>query len=215
VGVLLDRANQNRENYAFAIFNELPDGSYVIHAQAKDFGENSAGANIPFTIDSTQPHVTLDNPKDGEYYGSGKNLVTITGAITEKNLDVYSLRYGPGDNPSQWAELKAGDTVPDNPQLLTWQVGKADGIADGLYTLSHYAKDKAGSTGEARVRITIDNTPPEVFITAPQDGDMSVQQQQSKELLQIQTSGNSLLNYLKGYAAAPLNGARCGALLFR
>ena len=167
---LLDRANQNRENYTFGILNELPEGSYVIQAQAEDLGENAAVANIPFIIDRTPPKVTLDNPKEGEYYGSGRNTISAEGVITEKNPDVYSLRYGLGDNPSQWTELTSGNTIPANPQLFTWQVGKADGIADGLYTLSLYVKDKAGSAGEARVRITIDNIPPEVSITAPQDG---------------------------------------------
>jgi len=167
---LVDKANQNRENYTFGILDELPEGSYLIQAQAKDFGENSAVVNIPFTIDRTPPKVTLDNPTEGEYYGSGRNTISAAGVITEKNLDVYSLRYGLGDNPTQWTELTSGNTMPGNPQLFTWQVGKADGIADGLYTLSLYAKDKAGSTGEARGRITIDNTPPEVSITSLQDG---------------------------------------------
>jgi Tol biopolymer transport system component/flagellar hook assembly protein FlgD/fibronectin type 3 domain-containing protein len=167
---LVDKANQNRENYIFGILDELPEGSYIIQAQAKDLGENSAVADIPFTIDRTPPKIILDNPKEGEYYGSGKNTISTAGVITEKNLDVYSLRYGLGDNPSQWTELASGNTIPDNPQLFTWQVGRADGIADGLYSMSLYAKDKAGASGEARVRITIDNALPEVSITAPQDG---------------------------------------------
>ena len=56
------------------------------------------------------------------------------------------------------------------PQLFEWKVGKDDGIPDGLYTLSLYARDKANFENEAKVRITIDNTPPEVLITSLQAG---------------------------------------------
>ena len=113
----------------------------------------------------------MNTPKEGEYYGSEKNVIPITGTIVEKNLETYSLRYGSGDNPAQWMDLLNGNTVPSDPQLLSWKVGKNDGIPDGLYTLSLYAKDKAGSMGEAKAKIIIDNTPPEVLITSPKEGD--------------------------------------------
>ncbi len=167
--VLYDKANQNRENYTFGIISDLPEGSYILSVRAKDPGENTAEKNIAFVIDRMPPKVTLDTPKEGEFYGSGKNIITITGSIIEKNLDLFSVKYGSGDNPAQWTELLTGNTIPANLQLFTWRAGKNDGIADGLYTISFYAKDKAGLTGEAKVKITIDNTVPEVLITSPQD----------------------------------------------
>lgn len=166
----IDQGNQNRLNYTLGIMNGLPEGNYTLHVEARDLAENSTRSDLVFTIDRTPPTVSLDTPKEGEYYGSDKNSISITGAIVEKNLDTYSLRYGLGDNPSQWTDLLSGNTVPTSPQLFTWKVGKNDGIPDGLYTLSLLAKDKAGSTGEAKVKVTIDNTPPEVAITSPADG---------------------------------------------
>lgn len=168
--VLLDSGNQSREGFVFGTLNEHPEGNYTLNIKAKDFAENANEKNIVFTIDRTSPKVILEAPRDDEYYGSDKNIINISGSIVEKNLEIFSLRYGLGDNPSQWMDLVSGNTVPANPQLLSWKVGKNDGIPDGLYALSLYAKDKVGLTGEVKVKIMIDNTQPEVAITAPADG---------------------------------------------
>ena len=168
---LLDNAGQSREDYTFGILNDFPEGSYRLDISAKDRGENTTVKSIVFTIDRTPPETTLETPEDGEYYGSDRNIIRITGSIEEKNLETYSLRYGSGESPSEWRELLTGDTLPAAPQLFEWKVGNDDGIPDGLYTLSLYAKDRAGFETEVKRRITIDNTPPEVLITSPRDGD--------------------------------------------
>ncbi len=167
---LLDAANQNRENYVFGVISELPEGKYTLSAQSKDLGENISESGIVFTIDRTPPKVSLDTPKTGEYYGSGKNRVSITGSVVEKNIEAYSLQYGAGDNPLLWTDLLTATELPNTSQLFLWNVGKSDGIPDGLYTLSLSAKDKAGLTGETRTKVTIDNTLPEVFLTSPAEG---------------------------------------------
>ncbi len=81
------------------------------------------------------------------------------------------MRYGTGENPVQWTELIAGDTLPAESQLFSWQAGNNPDIPDGLYTISLYTKDRAGLEDEARVKVTIDNTPPEVSISSPLEGD--------------------------------------------
>lgn len=167
---ILDGAGQSREDYTFGILNDVPEGSYILDISAKDAGGNTTVKTMAFTIDRTAPKVTLETPEDGEYYGSDRNTINITGYIVEENLETYSLRYGPGESPSEWTELLTGDTLPVERQLFTWKVGKNDGVPDGLYTLSLYAKDKADLEGEAKGRITIDNTPPEVSITLPEEG---------------------------------------------
>ena len=169
--VSIDQGNQSRISYIFGVLNDLPEEAYSLSARAKDLAENETTKTIAFTIDRTPPVVKLETPKDGELFGAEKNSITITGSIVEKNLDTFRLRYGPGDSPAQWIDLLSGTTVPTNPQLLAWKVGKNDGIPDGVYTLSLLAKDKAGLMGEAKVKITVDNTPPEVSLVAPKDGD--------------------------------------------
>jgi Tol biopolymer transport system component/flagellar hook assembly protein FlgD len=169
--VQVDTGSQNREGHVFGTLNGLAEGSYTLNVTASDKAGNAAERNIAFTIDRTAPKVTMESPKDGELYGLSKGSINITGSIVETNLDTYSVRYGAGENPTQWIELAVGNTIPASAQLFSWKVGKNDGIPDGVYTLSLYAKDKAGLTGEARAKITIDNMAPEVSITAPKDNE--------------------------------------------
>jgi Tol biopolymer transport system component/subtilase family serine protease len=168
--VLIEEGNQKRKNHTFGVtINDISEGNYSLDARVKDLADNMTEVVIPFTIDRTPPKVVLDAPKDGEYYGSQKSSISINGSIVEKNLEKYTLRYGPGENPSQWMELYDNATTPVEPQLFVWNVGKTSAMSDGLYTLSFYAKDKAGLISEARARIIVDNTSPEVSITDPNE----------------------------------------------
>lgn len=168
--VLIDSGSQNRAGYLFGTIRNLPEGSYTLNASAKDLVENSASKNTVFTIDRTPPAISLSSPKGGEYYGGLTTVVNIAGYVVEKNLDRYSIRYGSGDNPSQWIEITGGGSLPSSSELSSWKVGKNDGVADGRYTVSLYAKDKAGLTGEVKAGVTIDNTPPSVSLTSISEG---------------------------------------------
>lgn len=181
---LFDQANQTRENYAFGTLSALPEGAYTLAIKATDQAQNETDKAIAFTIDRTPPVVKLDTPTNNEYHGtivsagSGTAVsnqqsatVNITGSIVEKNLDTFNLRYGLGDAPTQWTDLATGTTVTAYPSPFAWKVGKTDGIPDGQYTLSLYAKDKAGLQAEVKVKVTIDNTPPTVAITSLHDND--------------------------------------------
>ncbi|MBI5485404.1 MAG: hypothetical protein HY888_13240, partial [Deltaproteobacteria bacterium] len=167
---MLDFGTQNRANYTFGRITELVEDTYTLTVDASDLGENQTKLVRAFTIDRTPPKVTLDAPKSGEFYGNSRNVVDISGAIVEKNLELYSLRYGVGETPTDWKEVVSGNSVPTASKLYSWKVGKDDGIADGVYTISLYARDKAGLEGTAKVRLVVDNTPPEVAITMPIDG---------------------------------------------
>ncbi len=166
----LDSASQSREDYTFGILDDLPEGEYAIIIEARDSGGNRTVREIPFTMDRTRPKVALHTPEDGAYYGNDRNVIVIAGGIIEENLDAYILRYGQGEEPREWTELLAGDSLPVEERLFEWKVGRDDGVPDGQYTLSLYARDKAGMEGEARVRVTVDNTPPEVSVTWPEEG---------------------------------------------
>lgn len=172
-GLLLeDAGNQSRTDYVFGNLDELAEGDYTISAEAKDLSENATSVTRAFTLDRTAPKSTLDRPKNGEYYGAGNGIINLAGSLMEKNLQIFSLRYGVGDAPTEWHELAGGNTLTALPKLHAWKVGKDDGISDGLYSISFYAKDKAGLEGEARAHVTIDNTSPVVAFGSIHDGDL-------------------------------------------
>ena len=167
---ILDTGNQNRTGYTFGSLFDMTEDTYTLAVDASDRGENQTKSIRSFTIDRTPPKATLDTPKNGEFYGNSKNVIDISGAIVEKNLERYSLRYGVGETPTEWKEVFGGDAAPTVSKLFSWKVGKNDGIADGIYTLSLYAKDKAGLEGETKVKVVVDNTQPEVAISRPING---------------------------------------------
>jgi len=167
---ILDSGNQNRTGFTFGTITDLAEDTYTLTVNANDLGENQSKLVRTFTIDRTPPKATLDTPKSGEFYGNTKNVIDISGSIIEKNPERYSLRYGAGETPADWKEVVGGDVVPTASKLFSLKAGKSDGLADGLYTLSLYAKDRSGLEGEARTKIVIDNTPPQVAITLPKDG---------------------------------------------
>jgi subtilase family serine protease/fibronectin type 3 domain-containing protein len=166
----LDAGTQSKDSHAFGVIPDLKEDRYTLNIDAKDQGENTSRLTRIFFIDRTLPKATLDTPKSGQYFGSTGNVIDITGAIVEKNLARYTLRYGSGETPTEWKDVVGGDTIPTTAKLHSWKVGKDDGVPDGEYTLSLYAKDKAGLEGEARVRIIIDNTLPVATVSSPADG---------------------------------------------
>lgn len=166
----IDSGSLNRTDYTFGLLKDLAEGAYTITAEAKDRGENQTKLTRLFTIDRTPPKVSLDTPKPGDFFGDSQKIVNVTGTIVESNLARYSLRYGVGAAPTVWQEIAGGDQLPAAPQLAVLKVGAGDGIADGLYTISLKAIDKAGLESESRVRLIVDNSSPTVTITSPKQG---------------------------------------------
>lgn len=175
---LIDQGSQSRTGYTFGSLNAISEGDYTLTVRAKDLGENEINKTTVFTIDRTPPVVKLDTPKEGEYYGGASATlssqpsasIAITGSLVELNLETFSLRYGLGDAPAQWTDLVTGTTVTAYPSSSVWSAGSGS-VNDGVYTLSLYAKDKAGLSGEQKVKVTIDNTVPTSAITSLHDGD--------------------------------------------
>lgn len=168
---VLDTGVQNHSGYTFGRLADLAEDTYTLTVAAADLAENQVKHERSFTIDRTAPKATVDAPQNGGFYGAAKNVVDISGSIVEKNLALYSLRYGVGESPVEWKEVVGGTAVPTMAKLGVLKVGKADGVADGAYTLSLYARDKAGLEGEARLKLVVDNTPPETVLASPKDSD--------------------------------------------
>lgn len=169
--VIQETGTQSRTDFTFWEANDVAEGDYVIVAEGNDKGDNSTRVTRSFTIDRTAPKSSLAGPKSEEFYGAGNRVISVTGSLVEENLELFSLRYGIGEAPAQWQEMSGGTTVGALPETHAWKVGKEDGVADGLYTISLYAKDKAGQEGESRVKVTVDNTPPTVAFASIHDGD--------------------------------------------
>lgn len=162
--------NQSRANYAFGQVQVPIEGSYVFTLEGSDLAGNKSITSRSFTIDRTPPQVALDAPGSGTYYESEAASIVISGTIKEAHLTKYFVRYGKGEAPEEWMTLVEDEILPNGSVHVAWPVGADSGLADGVYTVSLYAMDKSGLEGESRVKITIDNTLPEVAIIAPVEG---------------------------------------------
>jgi len=151
-------------NAVLGSLNGLAEGQYALRATAMDLGDITTQKIIPFEIDNTPPNVDITAPVDGAVLGAKKAPVEVKGLVEEKNINLYVLDIGSGDNPTTWTELINGTTLPVVDPLTTLDVAS---LADGVYTLRLTATDKADNISEKRIKITIDNTLPTTVITVP------------------------------------------------
>lgn len=177
----LDSGNTNRLNSVLGSLQDRPEGEYALKIDAKDQGEIVSAKIVPFIIDSTPPKASITAPAAGSIVGIKKSPVNIAGTLEEKYLKIYKLNVGNGDAPTVWTELAAGTALPLPSVVKAWDVGA---LADGPYTLQLHGEDKAGLTGESRVAVIVDNTPPTAIITIPAEGSYV------KEALAITGSAN-------------------------
>jgi large repetitive protein len=145
----------------------LEEGDYALRLGAMDKGEIASEIVVPFTVDNTPPVVSLSAPLADAMLGKAGGPVPVLGQIEELHVASWRLEVGLGDAPSAWTSLATGTTLPLPQPVHAWVL---DSMADGRYTLRLAAEDQAGHLAEARVKITVDNTPPAVALTAPPEG---------------------------------------------
>ncbi|MFI0416317.1 MAG: CARDB domain-containing protein [Candidatus Thiodiazotropha sp.] len=162
----IDIGTTSRLDYSFGQLSELEEGQYTVRIQAEDEGENQTDVSFDFTVDKTPPQVALD-PFETNMLSMQHSPYAISGSITEDHIEHYRLRYGAGSEPASWTDLVTGTTLPLPDPIVNWDVA---GLSDGNYTLELSAVDKAGLLTRQTLSVVIDNTPPVVVITAPNEG---------------------------------------------
>ena len=129
-----------------------------VTAVDQDANSVSDESDAGFTIDSTDPSVTVTSPNGGEYW-AGESSRIITWTATDGNIDdnPITLEY---HNGSAWVEIA---TVESNDGSYSWTVPGLD-ISDIRVRVT--AADKVGNTGsdESDTGFTIDSTAPEILI---------------------------------------------------
>ncbi len=96
----------------------------------------------------------------GTNSGAASDTLTVTGTAAGALMKQYTLYYGAGNNPSTWVEIvrvqdrqKAHDTLAVIP---------VSGWNEGTYVLRLKVENKDGTAHEARNRIYIDRSAPEI-----------------------------------------------------
>jgi membrane carboxypeptidase/penicillin-binding protein len=113
-----------------------------------------------------QPEIHITTP---EMFADVSGMVEFHGTAAGEDFVSYRLEYGPGLNPQAWFLLGSDAATPVTEGLLgSWDT---TGL-EGLYTLRLMVIRSGDRVEQALVQLTLDNTPPEVQIFYPQEGDV-------------------------------------------
>jgi subtilase family serine protease/flagellar hook assembly protein FlgD len=163
----LARDSRARSDEVLAPLAGFGDGPHTLELVASDLAENQASMTVPFTIDSTPPHAALLDPAKGATLLRANQPIPVAGSASDENLEGWTLRFGPGPEPSALTTMASGNEVGDGQAVGAWDVRS---VPDGAYTLSLLVTDRAGNSAEDRATITLDGSPPNVALTYPTDG---------------------------------------------
>ena len=150
-----------------APLSALAEGPHVLSVVASDTAENEASLDVPFLVDATPPRALIQSPARGAFLRRGEAPVAVVGLVRDDHLESWTLRFGAGAEPADFATIAVGQGGGEGIPLGAWDVRF---VPDGVYTLSLVAVDRAGLTAESRVAVTLDGLPPTTTLVSPKDG---------------------------------------------
>ncbi|MDD4307637.1 MAG: Ig-like domain-containing protein [Thermoplasmata archaeon] len=127
------------------------DDIFIIVVTAADLAGNEAMETYIFTVDSTEPTITLNSPADGSRIMTGTVL-----DFTAADAHLGIVRYALDTNALQTF------AAPYNLNTAGW--------ADGTHMVRIQADDTVGNTAVAYFNFTADGTAPTVISIVPADG---------------------------------------------
>ena len=148
---------------------DVPDGSYYVSVRSTDLtGNQKVLMNVILVVfDNEGPSVEILSPADG---GSAGGVFELSALSEDAGVGISRVEfvYGPDG------------TVPDTvipasqSQDGSWSgVLNTLNLAEGAYRLVVESVDLLGQRNSDSVRFFVDNTPPQVSLTAPGEGNYS------------------------------------------
>jgi len=133
----------------------LVEGPNTVRITAVDAAGNPGGLDLPLTLDSTAPVVTIDTPSNGAVFGRGFERLAVTATVND--LTATQVASTP---PGVGGPLPAGGGIVTGTVML----------AEGSNALSVRATDQTGRTGTASILVVLDTTPPDAAFVSPAAG---------------------------------------------
>lgn len=171
----------------------------------------SAGLPVPPTAyDAIQappenPDVRITQPA---LFADLRGVVQIRGTARAPDFDFYRVQVGQGLNPQRWLQVGGDVRTPVEDGLLAeWDT---NGL-NGLYALRLLVVHTDRRVDIATIQVTVDNTPPEVSILFPQQGETLPLAENREISFQAQVSDNLGLSqvdfFLDGRPLGRMTGA--------
>jgi membrane peptidoglycan carboxypeptidase len=121
-------------------------------------------------------------------YISGE--VPVTGSAGGEGFEFYRLQVGQGLNPQAWTQLgEEGRSPVSNGSLGLWDAAELG----GLFALRLQVVRADQRVDTATIQVTVDNTPPEISILYPEEGQRVESQAEGVVTLQLQASDDLAL----------------------
>jgi len=124
----MDRNGENR-----TLVSKLPSWQGIYLSKDESFflnGEEYVGINLDNLTAKINLQRLINTP----------NQLTISGIVSDKNLEYYTLSYGEGENPSFYNQFYLSSNCVYDTVITTWIPPQT-----GLYTIKLEAFDKAGN----------------------------------------------------------------------
>jgi hypothetical protein len=149
------------QNFSIPIdFSIITDGEYTIEIYASDiYGVRSETTSRVIRVSTAPPRTDVLSPPITRY---NRKAIVVKGYSSDAN-DIEDV-FLSMDNGNTYQKVKLA--ADGNWELA---LNTAD-YTDGIYSALLHTIDKYGVSSYSNAMINIDNTPPELFITAPVDG---------------------------------------------
>ncbi len=175
--------------------------------EARDWAEANGFDTPPDSYDAIQPinanpDVAITSPS---MFADVRGEIEITGTASGTDLDYYRVLVGRGLNPRNWVQVGTDSrSLVVNDTLVTWDTSELN----GLYAVQLQAVRTDQLVDTAVIQVTVDNTPPDVSITYPQDGDVLDYENNRQMTFHVTASDNLSLSVIDFY----VDGERVGSV---
>ena len=139
-------------------FTGLSDGDHNVTVMVVDKAGNANFDVVIFTVDTSDPTVTITSPSSGSWTNIKNVTITWSANDSGSGIDHYEVRCYNSTWDSGWINVGLNTSYTFT------------NLGDDQYTVQVVAYDKAGNTGSDQITVGVDTTPPTVSITSPSDG---------------------------------------------
>ena len=175
--------------------------------KARDWAAANGFDTPPDSYDAIQPinanpDVVITSPS---MFADVRGEIEITGTAAGENLDYYRILVGRGLNPENWVQVGTDSrSLVIDDTLETWDTSDLN----GLYAVQLQAVRTDQLVDTSVIQVTVDNTPPDVSITYPQDGDVLEYAPNRQMAFQVVATDNLSLSVVEFY----VDGKRVGSV---
>jgi membrane carboxypeptidase/penicillin-binding protein PbpC len=175
-------------------------------SEARAWAEANGFPTPPDSYDAIQPVTT--NPdvyiSSPGMFADVRGKVEIVGTATGENLEYFRILVGQGLNPQTWVQVgEDSKSLALDGTLAVWDTNALNGLF--AVQLQVVRTDQLVDT--AVIQVTVDNTPPEVDITYPQQGQVLAYSANRQIAFQAQAGDNLALTGVEFYVDEELAGS--------